>query len=108
MTKKDFFSKLKKQNIFWSYDTSSVLNDSIIIEQTLIYADVEDIKLLFLVFKPSEIKQVWAKKIVPDNRYRKLNYYLGKIFFNIKNIDAYLKKKSLANGRYEQLKKLIA
>lgn len=108
MTKKELYSKLKKQNIFWSYDTSSVLSDSIIIEQTLIYADVEDIKSLFLIYDPIEIKQVWDQKIVPDMRHFKLNYYLGKLFFNISNINAYLKKKSFVNSRYEQLKKLTA
>lgn len=104
MTKRELYSKLKKQNIFWSYDTSSVLSDSIIIEQTLIYADVEDIQALFSIYKLEEIKQVWDQKIVPDVRYFKLNYYLGKLFFNISNINAYLKKKSLVNSRYEQIK----
>ncbi|MES2139756.1 MAG: hypothetical protein V4511_08595 [Bacteroidota bacterium] len=108
MTKKELYSKLKKQNIFWSYDTSSVLSDKVIIEQTLIYADVEDIKSLFLIYDLSEIKQVWDQQIVPDMRYFKLNYYLGKLFFNISNINTYLKKKSLLNSRYEQLKKLTA
>ncbi len=108
MTKKQLYSKLKKQNIFWSYDTSSVLSDDIIIEQTLIYADTEDIKSLFSIYKLSEIKKVWNKKVVPDLRFRKLNYYLGKIFFNIRNIESYLNKRSLANSRYEQLKKLTA
>ncbi|MCE9540529.1 MAG: hypothetical protein K8R85_15115, partial [Bacteroidetes bacterium] len=64
MTKKELYLKLKKQNIFWSYDTSSVLSDSIIIEQTLIYADVEDIKSFFLIYDPIEIKKVWDQKIV--------------------------------------------
>lgn len=108
MTKKQFFLKLKKQNIFWSYDTSSILTDEIIIEQTLIYADVADIQNLFSIFKLAEIKKVWEQKIVPDSRYRKLNYYLGKIFFNINNIDAFLNKKSLLNSRYEKIRKLTA
>ena len=50
MTKNDFFLKLKKQNIFWSYDVSAILSDEVIIEQTLIYADVDDIQNLFLFF----------------------------------------------------------
>ena len=41
MTKKQFYNRLKKQNIFWSYDSSTILSDEIIIEQTLIYADVD-------------------------------------------------------------------
>lgn len=105
MKKKDFISKLRKQNIFWSYDKASVLSDELIIEQTLIYADVVDIQNLFLIFQFSKIKNVWEQKIVPDMRYLKLNYYLGKIFFNIRNIEAFLKKKNLANSRYEKIRK---
>lgn len=106
MTKEELYTKLKKQNIFWSYNTSVMPKDEIIIEQTLVYAGVEDIQSLFSVFKPSQIKRVWVRKIIPDLRYYKLNYYLGKIFFNIKNIEAYIEKKKSENSRYERLKKL--
>ena len=108
MTKKEFCLKLNEHNIFWSYDKSSVLSDAVIIEQTLIYADVDDIKELFLIFKSSTIKNVWANKIAGDMRYKKLNYYLGKIFFNIRNINTYLNKKSVINKRYEQLRMFTA
>jgi hypothetical protein len=108
MTKKELFLKLKKQNIFWSYDTSSVLSDEVIIEQTLIYGDVDDILSLFSIYGQIKIKEVWDEKMVPDTRYIKLNYYLGKFFFNIKNINLYLKKNSLANSRYERIKRLTA
>jgi len=108
MTKKQFYNRLKKQNIFWSYDSSTILSDEIIIEQTLIYADVDDIQTLFVLFNPLAIKKVWDQKIVPDFRYKKLNYYLGKLFFNIVDMNKYLQKKSKENSRYEQLKKFIA
>jgi hypothetical protein len=106
MTKQGLYTKLKKQNIFWSYDTSTMLSDEVIIEQTLIYADVDDIQSLFTLFDNKGIKKVWEQKIVPDARYEKLNYYLGKLFFNIKNIDAFLEKKKIKYSRYEQLKQL--
>lgn len=108
MTKKELFTKLKKQNIFWSYDTSSVLNDDLIIEHTLIYADVEDILSLFSIYKPEKIRQVWIQKIVPDARYKKLNHYLGKFFFNIKNINSYLKKYGSINNRYARIKRFTS
>jgi hypothetical protein len=47
-------------------------------------------------------------KAAPHARYEKLNYYLATFFFDIKNIKAYLKKKSLENSRYKKLKKLRA
>ncbi len=106
MTKNDFFLKLKKQNIFWSYDLSAILSDEVIIEKTLIYADVDDIQNLFLFFKFTQIKKIWEQNIVTDLRHYKLNYYLGKMFFNIRNITLFLNKKSVANSRYEKIRKL--
>lgn len=107
MTKSYLFNKLKVKNIFWSYDTSSILPDDVIIEQTLIYADVDDIKKLFKTYSIEKIKSVWDKKMAEDVRLQKLNYYLATIFFGIKNPNGYLKHK-LQNNRYERIKKFIA
>ena len=74
MTKEELYTKLKKQNIFWSYNTSVMPKDEIIIEQTLVYADVEDIQSLFSIFKPTQIKRVWVQKVVPDLSKFRFNY----------------------------------
>lgn len=92
----------------WSYDASvaSDISDSILIEHTLIYADVDQIKELFLIFSKEKIKRVWDNKIIPDNRYIRLNYYLGKFFFNIKDVQTYIDEKSIINSRYEKIRRI--
>ncbi len=108
MTKETLFKKMQAQNIFWSYaaETSKDIPDSVFIEHILIYADVDEIKVLFKVFSKEEIKRVWDEKMVPDSRYRRVNYYLAKFFFEIEDIEQYLTKKSLLYSRYEKLKRL--
>ncbi len=108
--KEKLLKKLINENIFWSYDTSAALDisDSIFIEHTLLYSDVEEIKELFLIFSPEKIKKVWENKIIPDNRYFRLNYYLGKFFFNIEDVKNYIKEKSIINSRYEKIRHISA
>jgi hypothetical protein len=108
--KEKLLKKLIKENIFWSYDTAAAsdIPDSILIEYTLIYADVEEIKELFLIFSSEKIKKVWENKIIPDNRCLRLNYYLGKFFFNIEEVQTYIKEKSIINSRYEKIRRISA
>ncbi|RKY90317.1 MAG: hypothetical protein DRQ13_12775 [Ignavibacteriae bacterium] len=108
--KKNLLKKLINENIFWSYDRAvpSDISDSILIEHTLIYADVKEIKELFLIFNIEKIKRVWESRIIPDNRFLRLNYYLGKFFFNIENVQNYIKEKSIKNSRYEKIKRISA
>jgi len=96
--------------VIWSYDTAAAsdIPDSILIEHTLIYADVEEIKELFLIFNKEKIQKVWENKIIPDNRYLRINYYLGKFFFNIKNVKNFIKEKSIINSRYEKIRRISA
>jgi len=96
--------------VIWSYDTAAAsdIPDSILIEHTLIYADVEEIKELFLIFNKEKIQKVWENKIIPDNRYLRINYYLGKFFFNIKDVKNFIKEKSIINSRYEKIRRISA
>ena len=110
MRKEKLLKKLINENIFWSYDKSTALDisDSILIEHILIYADVEEIKELFLIFNKEKIQKVWENKIIPDNRYLRINYYLGKFFFNIKDVQNFIKEKSNINSRYEKIRRISA
>ena len=94
--------------MFWSYDANSVkdISDAILIEHCLIYGDIPDIKMLFKIFPFEFIKEIWIKRVIPDKRYDKLNYYLGKIFFKIVAINLFLEQKSHAESRLEKLKQL--
>lgn len=107
--KKQLIKKLIGINAFWSYDVSTDSNsihDNLLIETTLLYGDVDEIQLLFSIFSKNSIRQVWEAKLIPDDRYYKLNFYLGLCFFGIKNIRAYINEKSQANSRYEKLRQL--
>ena len=111
--KQQLIEELKKKHLFWSYNlsnnnTTTNLPDELVIEQTLFYADVDDILLLFIVFDKKQIKSIWRAKVIPDTRFYARNYYLAKIFFNIKNPQRYILPLQKKFSRYEKLKSLIA
>jgi hypothetical protein len=110
MTKDKLFELIKNDNLFWSYHVTSAddISDDLLIEQVLIFSDVDVIKALFSVYAVERIRSVWERQIVPDARYRRLNVYLGKIFFNIDDIGTFMDEKNAAHSRYEKLKRFDA
>jgi hypothetical protein len=110
MTKKELSEKLIRQGTFWSYniDNLEVIPDSLLIEQTLRWADVPEYNDLFRLFPFETIKKVWEKKMIPDKRIYPHNYYLAKIFFGIENPESYIIPLQKQNSRYERLKILAS
>lgn len=110
MTKEKLFELIKNDNLFWSYNVASAddISDDLLIEHILIYSDVDVIKALFSAYDDERIKSVWEQRIVPDMRYKRLNVYLGRIFFNIEEIGAFIDEKNAAHSRYEKLKRFDA
>lgn len=108
MTKQELYDNLKTQGIFWSYDVEKIeyIGDNLLIEHTLIWGDVPDILNLFKVFTKEEIIDVWNRKIVPDERYFKLNIYLGYIFFDLENPYSYIEEISKKYSRYEKIRSI--
>ncbi len=108
MTKYELYDKLKKEGIFWSYDNENIeyIGDKLLIEHTLIWADVPDILNLFKVFTKEEIIDVWNRKIVPDERYFKLNIYLGYIYFDLPDPYKYIEENKLKFSRYEKIRSM--
>ncbi len=109
MTNKEkFIKQLSASGYLWSYDPNCVtlLPDDIIIEHTLVYADTPDIQKLFALYDLKKIKKVWQTHLLPDSKYRKLNYFLAIFFFNSKNPTALLNKKY--ETRLEKLQRLAA
>ncbi len=87
-------AKLLKNNSFWSYDMSksTSIPDDILIEKTLIYLDLDDIKLLFSLFPYKKVKQVWRERVaIQGEYYARLNRFLAWMYFDIKNPYRYLK-----------------
>ena len=107
MTKDDLFDMIKNDHLFWSYDvkSGSDVSDELLIEHVLIYSDVEVIHALFLVYGNDRVRRVWERRIVPDSRYKRLNVYLGRIFFDIEDIGVFIHEKTAAHSRYETLKR---
>jgi hypothetical protein len=104
----DLYDKLANQGFFWSYDKSAGYpGDDLLTEHTLLYGEVEDISALFDIFKKEKIIDVWHRRIVPDERFYGLNYYLAVIWFDIDEPEKYLKEVSKKHSRYEKLKSLI-
>jgi hypothetical protein len=85
--------KLIEQNRFWSFEMrqDTTVPDDILIEKTLIYLDIDDIKLLFALFSYRKIKQVWRDRLViQGDYYRSLNKLLAWMYFDIKNPNKYI------------------
>lgn len=104
-------NQLKQNAAFWSYqlsDQDSNIPDAILIEQTLLHGDVLDLIALFDIFTLSDIKAVWEEKVVPHERNRRLNHYLGIFFFRIPDITNYLNKRIIERPRLERFRLLTS
>jgi len=58
-------------------------NENVVIEHTLRYADVDEIKTVIDKFGMEKCKHVWERTLIPDDRIKKLNYFLAKFIFKI-------------------------
>ena len=94
--KTNLLSKLKEENVFWSYDQDSIsvsnVPDEELIAQTLRYLDLPEIKQLFRIFPYTKIKKTWIKRLIPEGDYlATLNRFFAWYYFKAKNPDSYLK-----------------
>jgi REP element-mobilizing transposase RayT len=84
--KAELFERVRIKGLFWSYSDEicyDVTKDSLLIETVLKYADMDEIKLLFCLFGKRRVKHVWNQCVKNDCRFKKLNYFLARVFFNI-------------------------
>ncbi|RPI66094.1 MAG: hypothetical protein EHM47_17480 [Ignavibacteriales bacterium] len=81
---------MKTKNLFWSY--SGFPNDTLVIEHTLKYDDVDSIKALLNKYGEKNCQEVWEKTLIPDKRFRKLNFFLAKFIFKIAKDDHEVKE----------------
>ncbi|RKX74496.1 MAG: hypothetical protein DRP87_16730 [Spirochaetes bacterium] len=81
--KKELFSKTKQKGLFWSYDKDIQYDpslDSALIETLLKYGDYSDIKKIFSLYGKRAVKKVWSDKMIDDDRFIKVNYFLARVF----------------------------
>ncbi len=70
------------KNYTWSYDKESVPTP-VKIEFILKYGDLDEIDEVIKEFGAEYCKEIWIRKIISDVRFKRLNYFLARFFFNI-------------------------
>lgn len=88
--KEQLFEKLKAKGLFWSYSPGICYDESkddLLMETTLKYAELDDIKVLFTLYGQQRVRQLWEKQLRNDSRFKKLNYFLARVFFGM-NVEA--------------------
>lgn len=86
--------ELKDNNAFWSYSDveNSIVDDDTLIEKTLRYLDLDEIKILFEMFNEKDIKRVWLERLVPQGDYLySLNKFIAWYYFKAKRPGQYVK-----------------
>ncbi len=85
-SKKALFSEIRNKGLFWSYAPDIEYDSgkkSLLIETVLKYGDLEPLRQLFALFGKRDIKRIWEFRVKTDLRYKKLNYFLARIYFNL-------------------------
>ena len=86
--------KVKDNGGLWSYNSiPEKMSDDDIIEEALRHLDFEDMHYIFEIWNKAHIKRIWKERLVSEGkRMNILNTLLGIIFFDVKNINTYLKR----------------
>lgn len=110
MNKEAFAASLSRRGCLWSYDPEKValLPDAVLIEHALVYGDVPDIENAFVLFGKPAVEAAWRAHVLPDARFRKLNNYLARIYFGIKNPAPLLDQAIAHETRLARLQRLAA
>ncbi|MFA5699890.1 MAG: hypothetical protein WC913_01260 [Desulfuromonas sp.] len=84
--KDSLYTKIKYKGLLWSYDPAedySIEKGQLLVETVLKYASLEDIQKVFLLYGQRFVKQVWENRVLTDSRFKRLNYFLARVFFNM-------------------------
>jgi len=84
--KRSLFNQIRDKGLFWSYAADIEYDSgkkSLLIETVLKYADLDAIRHLLTLFGVRKVKHVWEAQLKNDARFKKLNYFLARIFFNL-------------------------
>ena len=102
--KEQLFERLKSKGIFWSYAPSATyqtVGDEVCIEHLLKYGDFDDITEAFILYGKKRMYFIWGKVLKLDLRFKKLNLFLARVFFDMDIEADYFK-----GGMSEREKKL--
>ncbi len=88
--KRILFNKIRDEGLLWSYAADieySYDKKGLLIETILKYGDLVDIHDLFALFGKRDILRLWQEHLKPDTRFKKLNYFIARTFFQL-NVEA--------------------
>ena len=88
--KRALLKKIRDEGLLWSYAKDieySHDKKSLLIETIMKYGDLADIHALFALFGKREIMRIWQERVKPDARFKKLNYFIARTFFQL-NVEA--------------------
>ena len=61
-------------------------------KKTLVYLDLDEIKVLFELYGKQKVKRVWLERLVPQGEYlHTLNRFFAWFYFRVKKPDMYIK-----------------
>ena len=84
--KQELFNKIRDKGLFWSYAPDihyAADKATLLIETVLKYADLDDIKTVLDAFGIRRVSKVWEVYLKNDSRFKRLNYFLARVFFNL-------------------------
>ncbi len=85
-SKQQLFERMKTKGLFWSYAPTiryTPQKDSLLCETVLKYADMDDIRELFTLYGKEQVQRVWEHTVKPDTHFKRLNYFLARVFFGM-------------------------
>ena len=80
------FKRIRDKGLFWSYApdiTYDESKDNLLCETVLKYGDIDDIRYLFALYGESKVREVWERDVKPDARFKRLNYFIARVFFHL-------------------------
>jgi hypothetical protein len=85
--------KLRMERAFWYRSLQKKeINDRELIENVLMYLDIDDIDLLFSIFPKKVIKDIWKEYMIPQGpSWKKLNALYAFLYFDIEDPERYIR-----------------
>lgn len=83
-TKRLLFNRLKKQNLFWSYDKDSLskVSDREIIEKVMLYGDLKELKTLLSLYSTRFLRKEWRHVFSNNSAQRQAGKFVNAFLFN--------------------------
>lgn len=86
MAVRKLFERIRDRGLFWSYApdiTYDTSKDNLLCETVLKYGDIDDIRCLLALYGESKVREVWERDVKPDARFKRLNYFIARVFFHL-------------------------